>query len=97
MLTAESKQELDKVATSILANPNVKKVKVTGYSDSLGAAEYNKVLSGKRAKSVADYLISKGVDAGLVTSQGMGEEDPIADNATAEGRMKNRRVEIKLR
>ena len=97
VLNAESKQELDKVASSIIANPSVKQITVTGYSDDRGAADYNKSLSERRAKSVADYLVSKGLAADKVSSSGMGEANPIASNATAAGRRDNRRVEIDLK
>ncbi len=96
-LNAESKAALDGIAESIRNNPTVARVMVTGHSDDRGAAEYNKWLSGKRAQSVADYLVSRGVDAKMVSSEGMGEARPIADNATAEGRRANRRVEIDLK
>lgn len=96
-LNAESRAILDKVAASIRANPTVKLIAVTGYSDDRGAADYNKALSERRAKSVADYLVSQGLAASKVSSRGMGEENPIADNATADGRRANRRVEIDLK
>jgi OOP family OmpA-OmpF porin len=96
-LSGEAKAILDKVATSIRANRNVKLITVTGYSDDRGAADYNKALSERRAKSVADYLVSQGLPADKVSSSGMGEANPIADNATAAGRRDNRRVEINLK
>ncbi len=96
-LNAESRAVLDKIANSILANPTVKRITVTGHSDDRGAAAYNKTLSERRAKSVADYLVTKGLDGNMVSSNGMGEEAPIADNATAAGRRENRRVEISLK
>jgi outer membrane protein OmpA-like peptidoglycan-associated protein len=96
-LNAESQAVLDKIATSILSNPAIERITVTGFSDDRGAADYNKALSERRAKSVADYLVSKGLDSAKVSSNGMGEADPIADNATATGRRENRRVEIGLK
>lgn len=71
-------------------------VKVSGYTDSVGSEEDNLVLSDKRAKSAANYLISKGISAERVTSVGYGEANPIADNSTAAGRKENRRVEFDL-
>ena len=97
ILGAESKAVLDKIASSILANAAIKQIAITGYSDDRGAADYNKALSERRAKSVAAYLISKGLDANKVSSRGMGEANPIASNATAAGRRDNRRVEIDLK
>lgn len=96
-LDAESRAVLDKVADSIRNNPTVSRITVTGYTDDRGAASYNKTLSERRAKSVADYLVSQGLAADKVSSQGMGEANPIADNATAAGRRENRRVEIGLK
>lgn len=96
-LTAESKATLDQVAASIKARRDIKSIEVIGHTDSMGAAAYNQSLSEKRAKAVADYLVSQGVDSGILSSKGMGESSPIADNRTAEGRAQNRRVELKLR
>jgi len=96
-LTAESKAILDQVAASLNARSDVKSIQVIGHTDSSGAAAYNQVLSEKRAKAVAAYLVSQGVDAERISSKGMGETQPIADNGTSEGRAKNRRVEIKVK
>ncbi|WP_462324092.1 OmpA family protein [Desulfoplanes sp.] len=84
--------KLEEVALFLIHHPGVTAV-VEGHTDSQGAASYNKKLSQKRAQSVVDYLTKKfGVDPSMITSQGYGEETPIADNATPEGRQKNRRV-----
>ena len=96
-LTPASRATLDEVANSIMANPAVKRVSVSGYTDDRGAADYNKQLSERRAKSVADYLVSRGLNADMVSSTGMGEANPVASNDTAEGRRANRRVEIDLK
>jgi OOP family OmpA-OmpF porin len=69
-------------------------VKITGHTDSFGSAAYNQKLSVRRAQSVRDYLVSLGVDPKLLTIAGAGQTQPVADNDTAEGRAKNRRVEI---
>ena len=69
---------------------------VAGYTDSTGAAAYNQKLSEKRAQSVAAYLSSQGVSQMRMESMGMGIKNPIADNSSAEGRSKNRRVEIEI-
>jgi len=75
---------------------SAKTVKITGHTDSSGASEYNQKLSVKRAEAVRDYLISLGADASKMEVSGMGETNPIADNKTAAGRTKNRRVEVEV-
>jgi OOP family OmpA-OmpF porin len=95
-LTVQSKAILDSVAGSLIARRDVTSLMVVGHTDSTGEADYNLSLSEKRAESVMAYLVSQGVDSGVLSSKGMGESVPIADNATAEGRKKNRRVELKL-
>ena len=69
-------------------------VEIVGHADSKGSAEDNMLLSEQRANTVRDYLVSKGLDASIVETKGMGDTSPIADNDTTEGRAKNRRVEI---
>ena len=69
-------------------------VEIVGHADSKGNAEDNIMLSKQRANTVRDYLVSKGLDDSIVETKGMGDTMPIADNDTAEGRAKNRRVEI---
>lgn len=71
-------------------------VDIIGHTDSKGSKEYNQRLSEKRAKSIARYLESNAVITERVMADGMGEDDPIANNDTREGRAMNRRVEIKL-
>jgi OOP family OmpA-OmpF porin len=70
------------------------KLKIEGYTDSIGSESYNLELSRKRAQAVADYLISQGIDNGRLQVIPMGESNPIASNKTAEGRAMNRRVEM---
>ncbi len=65
---------------------------IEGHTDSVGSEAYNLALSDRRAKSVFDYLTSRGVDPARLSSVGKGESMPIADNSTAEGRQQNRRV-----
>lgn len=72
-------------------------VQVVGHTDSTGSAEHNQTLSVNRADSVRDFLVGKGVSSARVHIEGRGENQPIADNASADGRAKNRRVEIFLR
>ena len=69
-------------------------VEVAGHTDSIGTDNYNMGLSLRRANAVRDYLISKGIPAQNLTAKGYGESQPVADNGTAEGRFKNRRVEL---
>ncbi|MBK6635569.1 MAG: OmpA family protein [Chitinophagaceae bacterium] len=68
-----------------------------GHTDSQGKDEYNQTLSEERAASVRAYLVSKGIDESRLSSAGYGETTPVADNKTAAGRAKNRRVEMTLR
>lgn len=72
------------------------KVKITGHTDGVGKADYNMKLSVKRAEAVRDYLVSLGGDASKMEVSGEGMAKPIADNKTAEGRAKNRRVEVEI-
>ena len=69
-------------------------VKVLGHTDNVGDAESNRVLSRQRAESVAAYLVAHGVDAGKLTADGAGQDKPVADNGTPEGRQRNRRIEF---
>ncbi|MEJ2614440.1 MAG: OmpA family protein [Ignavibacteriaceae bacterium] len=84
---------LNKVADALLVTKE-RKLTVEGYTDSQGSASYNMVLSQKRADVVRTYLISRGYPGDLIQARGIGEESPIANNNTAEGRANNRRVEI---
>jgi OmpA-OmpF porin, OOP family len=81
------------VANSLAQNPDAV-IEVRGYTDSQGAAETNRDLSQRRAIAVREVLVQMGVPSTRITAVGYGEEQPIADNATAEGRAKNRRVEL---
>ena len=88
--------EIGKVAEFMKQYPEAKGV-IEGHTDNVGGHDYNMKLSERRAASVKDYLTKRGVDAGRISTRGFGETKPIADNKTAEGRAKNRRVEIKVR
>jgi OOP family OmpA-OmpF porin len=94
-LTADSRATLDEVVASLTANPPVK-VEIGGHTDSRSSDAYNQKLSEARATSVVGYLVAHGVAADRLTAAGYGESQPIADNATAEGRLQNRRVELKI-
>lgn len=69
-------------------------IEVAGHTDSMGSDAYNMKLSKQRAEAVRNFLISRGVAADRLTAKGYGESQPVADNATEEGRFKNRRVEL---
>jgi outer membrane protein OmpA-like peptidoglycan-associated protein len=84
---------LAKVAGILQAYPGLK-VQVEGYTDSVGSDDYNQKLSENRAGGVKDFLVSQGVSATNITSQGFGKNDPVADNSTASGRAQNRRVNL---
>ena len=71
-------------------------VSIEGHTDSIGSDEYNQVLSVRRATTVFNYLIDKGVAADRMQILGFGEKNPIASNSTATGREQNRRVELKI-
>ena len=86
---------LDSVARALNQHPELR-AKVVGHTDSTGALAHNQTLSINRAKSVTAYLAKQGVAADRLTVEGRGPNDPIGDNATAEGRALNRRVEIYL-
>jgi outer membrane protein OmpA-like peptidoglycan-associated protein len=85
---------LDNVAQVLAAHPELKKVRVEGHTDNAGDAAKNKELSARRAKAVVTYLVGKGLAADRLVDAGFGDEKPIADNATAEGKAQNRRVEF---
>ncbi|WP_319380074.1 OmpA family protein [Thiomicrorhabdus sp.] len=94
-LTAEAKVKLDAYAEYMQKHPK-KSLAIQGYTDSQGSEAYNMELSQKRADAVKGYLVSKGVAAERMAAVGEGESNPVADNATAEGRAQNRRVELTL-
>ncbi len=95
-LRSESFPELDKVV-KILKNNTQYTIEISGHTDIIGNKSYNLNLSSERAKSVATYLESKGIDKKRITSVGFGSTQPIADNGTEEGRQSNRRVEFMLK
>ena len=86
-------EEVLKNLAIVLKEMDVKNFEIDGHTDSDGSDEYNQVLSEKRANSVKNFLVSQGVTA-EITTKGYGESKPVASNDTAEGRQKNRRVEI---
>lgn len=92
-LTASDISALTPVVDRLNSEP-AERVKIQGYTDSTGPASYNLKLSERRANSVASYLESNGVSATRITTEGFGEDNPVASNATAEGRAQNRRAEV---
>ena len=94
-LTPGSNKELDKAVAAMNKYPQLR-IEIQAHSDSMGEAGYNQSLSDKRANSVRDYMIDKGIAANRMEAKGYGESQPIADNGTKEGRLTNRRVELKV-
>jgi OOP family OmpA-OmpF porin len=94
-LLSGAENVLQDAAASLQRNPTIK-VEVAGHTDSDGAAEYNEGLSQRRALTVRDYLIARGVSPDRMTVRGYGESSPIADNATASGKAQNRRVVLRI-
>jgi len=94
-LQRKSQSRLDRLAAQLIAFPDVH-VKVAGFTDNVGAADVNLQLSQRRADSVITFLVGKGIAADRLTAKGYGEEDPIADNSTMEGRARNRRVSVSV-
>lgn len=94
-LTANAKANLDKLVL-VFNEYKDTNIMIYGYTDSTGSAEYNLKLSGQRAASVKDYLVSKGLVSTRFSISGMGIADPIATNDTPEGRSQNRRVEFAI-
>ena len=96
-LKPEGKASLDAVGDKIQSKgATVVDVDVIGHTDSIGTEEYNQALSLRRATSVKDYILTKGVDASIIDVSGKGESEPVADNSTKEGRAQNRRVEVRI-
>ena len=94
-LLGTAQERLNQVAEVLKEQPELN-FTVIGHTDSQGGDDYNLQLSQKRADAVRDYLVSRGVDSSHIRSVGRGKNEPIADNASAEGRANNRRVEIVL-
>ena len=94
-LKPEGRQVLDQVAQQA-QGLNLETIIAVGHTDSIGSDAYNQKLSERRAASVKTYLTSKGVPADRVYTEGKGETQPVASNATREGRAQNRRVEVEI-
>ena len=95
VLKPEGKAKLDDLVGKI-KDINLEVIIAVGHTDSVGSDSYNQKLSVRRSESVKAYLVSKGIEKNRVYTEGKGEKQPVADNKTAEGRAKNRRVEIEV-
>jgi outer membrane protein OmpA-like peptidoglycan-associated protein len=85
---------LDDLAAGIDNMTEVNSISVAGYTDSTGPEDYNMGLSERRAETVKDFLVSKGIPADSIETKGYGENNPVADNSTREGRAENRRAVV---
>jgi outer membrane protein OmpA-like peptidoglycan-associated protein len=94
-LKSESFNEIDRLYKILADNPEMK-IEISGHTDDKGSDVYNRDLSDKRAKSVLNYLVNKGIDNGRLTSVGFGEAQPVIENINDENRAINRRVEFKV-
>jgi OOP family OmpA-OmpF porin len=95
VLKPEGKAKLDDLVSKV-KDINLEVIIAVGHTDSVGTDSYNQKLSVRRAEAVKAYLVSKGIEKNRVYTEGKGEKQPVADNKTAEGRAKNRRVEIEV-
>jgi outer membrane protein OmpA-like peptidoglycan-associated protein len=92
-LKPEAREKLAKISGIVLAYPDLK-LDVEGHTDSIGTDDYNQKLSEERASTVRGYLVSQGLKPDNISSVGLGKANPVADNATSQGRQRNRRVEM---
>jgi outer membrane protein OmpA-like peptidoglycan-associated protein len=92
-LTAEGKAKVADASKILKDNPSIH-VEVAGHTDSIGSDSYNQKLSERRAETVTNELVKDGISASRLTPRGYGKRKPVADNKTAEGRSRNRRVEL---
>ena len=95
VLKPEGKAKLDDLSSK-LSGINLEVIIAVGHTDSVGTDAYNQKLSIRRSEAVKAYLVSKGIETNRVYTEGKGEKQPVADNKTAAGREKNRRVEIEV-
>jgi len=96
VIRPDGKKSIDD-ALAKLNGVDLEMVIATGHTDSVGTDAYNQKLSERRAAAVKDYLVSKGIPSAKITTIGKGESQPVATNKTAEGRQKNRRVDIEFK
>ncbi|MFE8646867.1 outer membrane protein OmpA [Sphingomonas sp. NCPPB 2930] len=95
VLKPAGRAKLDDLVSKV-KGVNLEVIIAVGHTDSVGSDAYNQKLSVRRAEAVKAYLVSKGIERNRVYTEGKGEKQPVADNKTAEGRAKNRRVEIEV-
>ena len=95
VLKPEGKAKLDDLVSK-MGGINLEVIIAVGHTDSVGSDTYNQKLSVRRSEAVKSYLVAKGIEKNRVYTEGKGEKQPVADNKTAEGRAKNRRVEIEV-
>lgn len=95
VLKPEGRAKLDDL-TSKIRDVNLEVIIAVGHTDSVGSVPYNQRLSIRRAEAVKAYLVSKGIERNRVYTEGKGKTQPVADNKSADGRAKNRRVEIEV-
>lgn len=95
VLKPEGKAKLDDLVGKV-KDINLEVIIAVGHTDAVGSDAYNQKLSVRRSEAVKAYLVSKGIEKNRVYTEGKGEKQPVADNKTAEGRSKNRRVEIEV-
>ena len=95
VLKPEGRAKLDDLVSKI-KDVNLEVIIAVGHTDWIGTVAYNQKLSVRRAEAVKAYLVSKGIERNRVYTEGKGEKQPVADNKTAAGRAKNRRVEIEV-
>lgn len=95
VLTPDARSQLDRFV-QINSGIEFRRVAITGFTDSTGSKTHNLALSASRARNVMNYLSSNGLKAQSFVSEGLGSAEPVASNATAEGRAQNRRVEIRI-
>jgi outer membrane protein OmpA-like peptidoglycan-associated protein len=95
-LVGNSTSLLDEVVKVMTDHPEITKIRIEGHTDNTSTKSFNQRLSDERAAAVRAYLISKGIKADRMVSKGFGQDKPIADNTTDEGRAANRRVEIHI-